>query len=880
MKLRRLRLESFKRFRQPFAIEGFADGLNLFCAPNESGKSTVAEAIRAAFFERHRSGSVEHLRPWGDSAATPTVELDFELAGEPCRLTKAFLGRKRCELTIAGKAMSGTAAEDHLAELFGFRFPGKGASAPEHGGIPGLLWIRQGSSHELDDQVKYASDHLRGALGESVGELATSSGDAVLRTVETERNELLTPSGGRPRGQYEAAIAQERALTEEIASLQAEIETYRADVDRLAALRQEHLREAAERPWVAFGQQLADARSGQQRGRDLAARKLEDEKLLQPLTAHVASLEKQIEGFARQEHELESRRRTFVDRQEAVAAASSALQAWEARQADAAKADVLARERHGRVRRRADRDSQARNLQVLGEQREVLAGRLDGARKEQMRLTALQAELAGLAVGRAELGQLRALTETLRDAEARLAALATTLEFELLPGMSATVAGEPVPQTGRRTVVTRATVDIDGVGRIHVVPGGEDLQTLVPARDRTRNELADLLQRLGADSVAAVEERVRRHAEQAGEVRTSTALLAALAPKGVSELETELATLDARLAGLGEALRRAAAEDADCEAAGTVADAEAAETAARHALDVANEGLNAARLAAAQAFARSESAQAELAAAEAAINDPGRAQRKATALAEVEQARSRMREAESRIADVGHQLKGVNLALLQQDVERLEKSLAQIEATHRQRGEQITRLEVALDTKGARGLEETVAEKRRELGTVQRRRTDLERRARALDHLLTLLRDKRAALAKKLRAPLQRHLNHYLGILFPGAQVEVGDDLAPTLITRTGRSGAESGEFTELSVGAREQLGVVARLAYADLLREAGKPTLLILDDALVHTDEDRLGQMKRVLYDAAVRHQILIFTCHPVAWRDLGAPMRSLAIV
>lgn len=106
MKLQRLRIENFKLFRAPLEIDGLTDGLNLFAAPNESGKSTVAEAIRAAFFERHRSSAVEHLRPWGESSATPTVELDFELDGKPCRLTKAFLGKKRCELSIDGKAMS------------------------------------------------------------------------------------------------------------------------------------------------------------------------------------------------------------------------------------------------------------------------------------------------------------------------------------------------------------------------------------------------------------------------------------------------------------------------------------------------------------------------------------------------------------------------------------------------------------------------------------------------------------------------------------------------------------------------------------------------------------------------------------------------------
>lgn len=82
MKLRRLHIEQFKRFREALLIENFDDGLNLFAAPNEAGKSTVAEAIRAAFFKRHRSSSVEHLRPWSDAGAAPTVEVDFDIAGQ------------------------------------------------------------------------------------------------------------------------------------------------------------------------------------------------------------------------------------------------------------------------------------------------------------------------------------------------------------------------------------------------------------------------------------------------------------------------------------------------------------------------------------------------------------------------------------------------------------------------------------------------------------------------------------------------------------------------------------------------------------------------------------------------------------------------------
>ena len=58
-----------------------------------------------------------------------------------------------------------------------------------------------------------------------------------------------------------------------------------------------------------------------------------------------------------------------------------------------------------------------------------------------------------------------------------------------------------------------------------------------------------------------------------------------------------------------------------------------------------------------------------------------------------------------------------------------------------------------------------------------------------------------------------------------------------------------------------------------DLLREAGKPTLVILDDTLVQSDSERLEDMKRILFDAASRHQILLFTCDPEKWQDLGVP-------
>ena len=37
MKLTRIALEEFRKFRQPLVLDGLQDGLNLFVGPNEAG---------------------------------------------------------------------------------------------------------------------------------------------------------------------------------------------------------------------------------------------------------------------------------------------------------------------------------------------------------------------------------------------------------------------------------------------------------------------------------------------------------------------------------------------------------------------------------------------------------------------------------------------------------------------------------------------------------------------------------------------------------------------------------------------------------------------------------------------------------------------------
>ena len=906
MKLQRLHLENFKRFRAPFTMEGLDSGLNLFTAPNEAGKSTLVEAIRSAFFERHRSSTVEHLRPWGDSTATPTVVLDFQVNGKTCRLTKAFLGKKRCELQMGDQALDGNAAEDHLAELLGFKLPGRGASTPEHMGIPGLLWIRQGSAHEVHEVVGHASDHLRNALGASLGDLAASSGDAVVRAVELERNALLTPATGAPRGALQAALLQRSQLDAALEVLQRDIAAYQVGVDRLATLRTAHRSEETDRPWEALQQQLAQARSRWQDAQGLADKKTAQDAALAQSTAQAHSWRSQLQALEREENALAQRTQALQSAEEKRATAEAELQAWEPRHRQAAQADAAARAALEQARRTAALQTELRAAAQLDVQLAALEQQCERAQAGQATVARCQAQVQALALPDKALKKLQATAQALHTAQTRQGAVATTLEFALQPGagvrvLDSAAGGVALQGSGRHSVTGRTALEIDGVGRLTVWPGGgTDLEALAAECAQQRSALDAQLSALGVDSVAAAEERARQHQERAAQAKEALAVLAVLAPQGLEALEAECARVKAQRGAAQQALAALAAvpggvngplsssadhaearpdttDAADASQPLAVQPAERAEAAARSALAAASEGLQAARLAVANAQSQLQSASDELRALQHTLGDPERARTQATAQAALVDARAQQAVAQERVDALAQQLQGVNLPLLAQDVERLEGSARQIEAAHRQRSADITRLEVELETRGALGLEESAAQKLREREHAARRCDELERHARALDHLLQLLRAKRSALAQRLRAPLQKHLSHYLHILFPGAQVEVGDDLAPGRITRTGPHGAEAGALQELSVGAREQMGVVARFAYADLLKEAGKPTLLILDDALVHTDAVRLAQMKRVLYDAATRHQILLFSCHPEAWRDLGVAARTL---
>ena len=141
---------------------------------------------------------------------------------------------------------------------------------------------------------------------------------------------------------------------------------------------------------------------------------------------------------------------------------------------------------------------------------------------------------------------------------------------------------------------------------------------------------------------------------------------------------------------------------------------------------------------------------------------------------------------------------------------------------------------------------------------------------------------RRAAAAKRLWGTMNRHRDsarkayvkplkdgvESLGRIVFGPDFEVALDDQWQLISRT--LAGNTIAFEDLSVGTKEQLGILTRLAAARVVaRQGGVP--LIIDDALGFSDPGRLESMGAAIAAASKECQILLLTCTPGRFMHVG---------
>jgi len=234
-----------------------------------------------------------------------------------------------------------------------------------------------------------------------------------------------------------------------------------------------------------------------------------------------------------------------------------------------------------------------------------------------------------------------------------------------------------------------------------------------------------------------------------------------------------------------------------------------------------------------------------------------------------------LRSAQDRVADASSSLVQAREDLRVADPDSVQVLLDNARAAGqrvvgelRDNQEEETELRASLKLRGEEGLYTRLGEADRQLRRIQGQHERLEARARAAALLHTTFGTRRLESQQRYHAPLTERIEEFGRIVFgPGFKVELGADLEVATRTLDGFTL----DVDQLSAGAREQLGLLSRLACAVIVSPGGGGAPVIIDDALGWSDPDRLLRMGAAIGVAGKQCQVIILTCTPGRYAHVG---------
>ena len=892
MKLRSLAVNQFKKFTTPTRLAGIEDGLNVVLGPNEMGKSTLLDALRAVLFEKCSSKAQPIVALQNDrNQAAPVVQLAFELDDGLYRITKRFIKKPYARLSCPdGRSLEGDAAEDTLRDLLVFDEPGKTGAKPETLGMWNVLWVQQGQSFGALSLPESARSSLHSALEAEVGTvLGGRRGRVLPQAIEKQLGELITGNTNRPRGAY-------KDLMERVPEVRQELDDLRARRHGLTQTLTD-LEDAQE--------SLQPLSTGD---RDQTDRKELDE--ARQRHSQLAELEARIEAAST---ELKLRQRTFEQADQAagdrkqlkanIKAEEAALeeagkrlagvrqQEREARsRVDALRADVRQSEatvtqadetvsRHRRVLATVERQARLRDLEARCKKAEAA---------EALQREAQQAAAAVLVTDEA-IEEVRKAGQELETIRSRLNAAATLISFDMTAdGLSGIeVDGEPLP-ADRSSVqaVEPVTIAVPDRGRITVEPAIKDRDKLLRQQRDAQTALKEVLEGAGAKSVADAEDQYAKRQKLLGDADLARQGAELHAP-ATDDYEAGAQALADYIGGLRQVLKREmneldlqdlparqeaetalrkAQEQAD-ETRSALATARAALSGPENLLGVLQTEIDTLQGRYDESKERLEKLQGQVAQAE---KDRSDSELQST----IEAARAALSEQETALADLEAQRTDETLPQLKVRIGRLERALEDRRDKRANLKERIAGLKSRIEAAEGAGLDEAIAQKARDLELMEEEKRRQDREVQVLNLLLSTLRGAEQEAKEQYLSPALSRVRPYLQLLFPGADIQLDENLQITGMVR--EAGYEE-TFNRLSMGTQEQIAVLVRLAFAEMLVEQGHPATVVLDDALVFSDDWRMERIFDILNMAAQNIQVIVFTCREQLFEGLGGRQLSL---
>ncbi|HLW27098.1 MAG TPA: AAA family ATPase [Kiloniellales bacterium] len=889
MKLRSLAVNQFKKYTKPTRLEGIGDGLNVVVGPNEMGKSTLLDALRAVLFEKYSSKAQPILALQNDrNLAGPVVELTFELEDGLYCITKRFIKKPYARLACPdGRLLEGDAAEFTLRELLGFEEPGKTGAKAESIGMWNVLWVQQGHSFGALELPESARSSLHTALETEVGTvLGGRRGRALPQIIARQLSELVTTSG-RPRGFFKGLADQVASVTVELEELKTRRQDLSQTLEELEAA-QERLDRIETRERDATDQKEVD--EARRRHRELAALETRIQAAQSELELRGRDLDQLLKA-QNERHQLLQQIKQLAKSAEAACAtlASAEQQERDARlhlerlrsavlegEAAVTLADEAVSSRR-RVIEVIERQERIRELQDRQQKAEQAEGRAREARKK----------AAAILITDDVLDAIAAAAKASETASTRLAAAATNISFDISPEqlLKVRLDGRAIEQA-TVPVVQPSAIEISDFGRIVVEPAIKDSDKLLAQMSDANKRLREQLEAAGATSLEDAERQCARRRKFLQEEELARQEAELHAPPGAQRPAGAEALAD-HIHGLLEVLDREIAElgveclpergEAEVAFHRAVEDAKAT----RHALERARAALRGPE----DAFGR---LQSELGSArtrhESLMAQVQSLSRELSAIqvdesddaldARITAAREAVSIQERTVNSLQAQRGGESLEQLQARIDRLENAIRERREKRESLRITVSGLSSRVEAFEGAGLDEAIQLKERELALCSEEYQRNQREVEVLTLLLKTLQEAESEAKERYLSPVLKRLRPYLHLLFPGSEIAIDQDLQITGVIR--EAGHEE-SFQHLSMGTQEQIAILVRLAFAEMLVEQGHPATVILDDALVFSDDDRMSRMFDILTLAARNVQVLVLTCREQLFETLGGRQLSL---
>lgn len=865
MKLRSLTLSNVRKFAgQTATIGGIGDGVTVVAQANEFGKSTFFDALHALFFLKYGTSTreVKALQPRAGGAVR--VEAQIELPAGIFTVRKSFLAQKRATILDAHGSVI---ALDDEAEQWIARLMDTGLEGPA-----GLLWVRQGTTalepvgSSTADKSKLL-EARRDLLSSVAGEIDMVTGgrrmDRVIETAQEALGRLATATGqpktGGPWKDAELEVQKHSARHAELSktceALAAALAARRDVTARLNVVEAPELRTALdaalEKATQAFEAARAHADKLAQAADQVKLKQLECDAAQGALDGLIAAQQ----AFDAAQIEIEQTVATLAQAQKDASGAEDATRKAHADLETAAKALAS-----GLAAR--DRTQQSALFANAQEKHRQLVDRL--AQVEEKRATAEK--------GRAAVAALQVTPQVLREietahtaleraqAEARSGGVQMQLSYE---GAARITNADGPLEAGAHRVGQLQSLDLPGIGRMVLDPG--DAASDLAAVAQAQSVLVRALKDVGATDVAAARSLAGRRQDAQNALSLVENLLETLAPDGVEAMQSAVAVAAEEL----ETLRPVDADPLSDTAQDAVPldKLQQSETLARAAYERSRDVRDQARAALARAQTSHDSAHQAQALAATAYGDPDSFEaRNAQAARDFSTAQVALND--TRITHQSLKNEAPDLSTAKADLERARSALSNAEEEIAQLRTQQADLNATIRTRAEDSVEEKRDEAEGRMQAATARAARLAHEVDGLKLLLETLRAKRGAAQDAYFGPIQQELAPLLALLHEGAALSFDpSSMLPQGLAR----GGDAEPVEMLSGGTQEQIAILTRLAFARLFAKQGKPMPIILDDALVYSDDTRITAMFTALHRVAADQQVIVFSCRQMAFAGLG---------